>query len=345
MLASRRAVVPNPLKQRLFGMRREDCTFAALGYDECQDEALRRHLEGVLHVAVDAFQLAMSQPDLDLVVAELERAVDDHHRGFAFEGVGAYLAAIDLATWGATRRLDELVRGPAGHHDGLALLGAGFAVARVPWGAVLWRRYRERLDAALAWCMADGLGFHQGLFRHRQWIRQRRSPPGFLPSYDRSAFDSGIGRALWWVEGADPRRIADSIGSFPANRQGELWNGIGTACTYAAGRDGEALRDLDRRSGAWRSDFLSGVSFAPLIRRRGRNPSELTDRACRELLGMTADQAADMTQEVVTETEQSLAGSSRRSREIYDEMRRRMRERPQISTPRRTATGVPVALT
>jgi hypothetical protein len=314
-------------KHQLLGMRREDCTFAALGYDDCENEQVQRHLEGILQVGVDGFQLAMRQPDLDLVVTELERTLDDHHCGFAFEGVGAYLAAIDLTTLGATRRLEGLLRGPGGHHDGLAVLGAGFAVARVPWGRLLWERYRSRLDPLVAWSMADGLGFHQGLFHHRRFVHQCEAPPAYLPTHDLEPFDSGVGRSLWWVEGASPSRIADRIESFPAQRRAELWNGIGTACTYAAGIDEGALRELSRLSAEWRPDFLSGVCFAPLIRKRGRNPSARTDAACRELLRMTADEAADLSESVVAEVEHGLSGSDdRRAREIYTLMRRRMHQ-------------------
>jgi hypothetical protein len=333
------------LKQRLFAMRRENCTFAALGYDDCETEPLQRHLEGILHVAIDAFQLAMRQPDLDLVVAELEHTVDDHHRGFAFEGVGAYLAAIDLATMGATRRLERLLRGPGGHHDGLAILGAGFAVARVPWGAWLWQRYRSRLDPQLAWCMADGLGFHQGLFHHRRYVHRCQPPPAYLPAHDLEPFDSGIGRSLWWVEGASPDRIADRIRRFPADRRAELWNGIGTACTYAGGVDESVLRALSRLSAEWGPDFLSGVCFAPLIRRRGRNPSARTEAACRELLRLTADEASDLSQSVIAEVEEGLSGDGRRARELYTLLRRRVRQLPQIAGRSRRAEAVSVALT
>jgi hypothetical protein len=279
------------------------------------------------------------------VVAELERTVDDHHRGFAFEGVGAYLAAIDLATLGATRRLEGLLRATGGHHDGLAVLGAGFAVARVPWGPWLWQRYRTRLDPQLAWCMADGLGFHQGLFHHRRFIHRCQPPPAYLPSHDHEPFDSGVGRSLWWVEGAAPDRIANRIERFPASRRAELWNGIGTACTYAAGVDEGVLRELDRLSAEWRPDFLSGVCFAPFIRRRGRNPSARTEAACRELLGMTADEAAELSETVVAEVEESLSGSDRRSRNLYPLIRRRVRQRPEIADRSRRAEADPVALT
>jgi hypothetical protein len=193
--------------------------------------------------------------------------------------------------------------------------------------------------------MADGLGFHQGLFHHRRFVHRCEPPPGYLPSHDVEPFDSGVGRSLWWVEGAAPDRIADRIRRFPAHRRAELWNGIGTACTYAGGVDEGVMRALSRLSAEWRPDFLSGVCIAPLIRRRGRNPSARTEAACRELLQMTADEASDLSESVVAEVEKGLSASDRRTRELYTLTRRRVRQLPQIAGHSRRAEVVSVALT
>jgi hypothetical protein len=193
--------------------------------------------------------------------------------------------------------------------------------------------------------MADGLGFHQGLFHHRRFVHRHEEPPDYLPRYDRGAFDSGVGRSLWWVEGASPQRIANRIQRFPSERQAELWNGIGTACTYAAGVGEDALSELDRFSGDCRPDFLTGVCFAPLIRRRGGNPSDLSERSCRHLLGMSADQAADLSEKVLVEAEEGLSGRSRRSLELFDVLRARMRLQPELAGGQRNPSARSVSLT
>src|SRR6185295_14439151 len=102
-------------------------------------------------------------------------------------------------------------------------------------------------DPVLGWLALDGYGFHEAFFRTERSVRRQEVPRkvrGF--GYPRHAFDQGIGRCLWFVEGAHVGRIAATIGAFPEDRRPDLWSGVGLAATYAGGRGADDLLALRR---------------------------------------------------------------------------------------------------
>ncbi|HXT51655.1 MAG TPA: DUF1702 family protein, partial [Thermoanaerobaculia bacterium] len=116
----------------------------------------------------------------------------------------------------------------------------------------------------------------------------RQSIPRKVVGYARRAFDQGVGRSLWFVRGANPRRIADTIERFPAARQANLWAGVGLAATFAGGCDEAVLRELVRFATPFASMLAQGAAFAAEARVRGSNPAEHTDLACQLISGQTS---------------------------------------------------------
>ena len=322
-----------PFRRRLLAVSPRAASFARLGFAPC-DPAVRRRLERVLETFLHGYNLALAIDDPHELAATLRRELDDHHLGFAFEGVGMSYALRDLlAPWRSHRpsRLRAFLDGPGAEHDYIAAVGAGFAVARLPWGRRLWPWYSRRLDPLVAWCLPDGWGFHEGIFHPRRYIAGRAEPPAALPCFARELFDSGLGRSLWWSEGAMPQRIAHAIEGFAPARRPEMWCGIGVAAAYAGGTGdaeaGRVLLELRDLAGPCRADFLSGIPFAARMRQKGCNPSPVTDRACELLLGRSADEAGDWiaatVDRVVTDT--SIARDVR-LRDSYLLVRRRLVE-------------------
>jgi len=314
--------------RRLLAIPPRLASFSELGFTPC-DAAVRGRLEKVLETFIQGYNLALSIDDPELIAATLHRQLDAHHVGFAFEGAGMYYALRDLLAPWRPSRLRAFLEGPGNDHDYIVAVGAGFALARVPWGRWLWPSYSRRLDPLIVWCLPDGYGFLQGIFHPRRYIAGRADPPSVLPAFARQLFDSGLGRSLWWSQSAEPWRIARVIDAFPEARRPEMWCGIGVAAAYAGGAadaDGAGLelRDL---AGPYRADFLSGVPFATRMRQKGRNPSAVTDRACELLLGVSADEASDW---LVATVERVLADESVarevRLRDSYLLVRRRLVE-------------------
>jgi enediyne biosynthesis protein E3 len=278
--------------RRLLTIRPDEASFSKRGF-EPGDSRPRRQLEGMLGAFIAGHNLAVMTPDFAQLVARLHRGFDDHHVGFAFEGVGLHLAALDLLTPWRRSRLKSFVEGVGQGHDYIVAVGAGFAAARMPWSVQSLNRLVLKIDPLLAWCIPCGYGFHQGFFHHRQYIDAAAAPPSGISDYGNDLFDSGLGRSLWWVKCADPNRIKCAIDGFPNRRRAELWAGIGIAAAYAGGLDAGGLLKLYRLSDSFQFDFLSGLPFAARLRQKGNNPSEATELACQTLLEMSADQTAD----------------------------------------------------
>jgi hypothetical protein len=216
-------------------------------------------------------------------------ALPEAERGFAYEGAAMALALLDSFSLFRRDRWMTFAKGPGKPHLYMVYVGFGFAAARL-------RRVRAfarpGLDPHLRWLVLDGFGFHEGFFRNGA------DRPGRAPyretTYALRAFDQGLGRSLWFVEGADPQAVAERVSSFPETRRADLWSGIGLAACYAGGAGAaelEALRDLAAEDGA---HLAQGVAFAAEARERAGNATDGTERACRTIWNASSVFAAEL---------------------------------------------------
>ena len=123
--------------------------------------------------------------------------------------------------------------------------------------------------------------------------------PATLSGYARRAFDQGLGRSLWFCEGADPGRIALAIAGLAPERRADLWSGVGLAAAYAGGAGEAALEALPRLAGRFAPHLAQGAAFAAKARDRAGNAAPHTALACRALCGMEAGEAARVTDEAL----------------------------------------------
>jgi hypothetical protein len=278
------------LSKRVLGIEPGETSFARRGF-RCDSAAVRRRLEEVGTSFVCGYHLALETGDGDLLAARIAAEVEPDWAGFAFEGAAMALTLLDvLVPWGRGR-LQRLLDGPGGVHVYIVHVGAGWALARLP---VPVGRFLARLDPVLGWLALDGYGFHQGFFH---WPRAvaRQEVPRRLRGYARRVFDQGLGRSLWFVDGADPGRIAAEIAAFPAARRADLWSGVGLACAYAGGIERSAVAELRLRAGTCRAELAQGVAFAAKARLLAGNATPATALACAEVCGMTVEQVAAVT--------------------------------------------------
>jgi len=276
------------LRARIFGISLEEATFGRRGFPEC-DERLRLRLESIGKTFLTGYLAALDVDGHDDLRRRLEE-VDLERRGFAYEGAGMALALMDMLLPWKRNRWRTFVEGPAAAHDYMMNVGLGWALARMHRRV---ERTLERLDPLIGWLALDGYGFHEGYFKWKSVIVHHHVPSR-LKGYARRVFDQGVGRSLWFVEGADVRRIAHTIGRFPAARHADLWAGVGLASAYAGGTDEEAIRLLAELSGEHRPALAQGVVFACETRRKVGNIATHTALASRVICGMPVETAADI---------------------------------------------------
>jgi hypothetical protein len=276
------------LLRRLLGIDPAEATFARRGF-AASTPAARERLERVGLTFLDGYHAAL-EADAGELDARLD-ATPSVLRGFAYEGAAMALALLDALTPWRRGRLSAFLHGAGAPHAYMVHVGAGWALAR------LRRRMAgvpRGMDPLLGWLAADGYGFHEGYFQPGRYAHACARPPR-LSGYALNAFDQGLGRALWFVHGADAVRVGRAIAAFPLARREALWSGAGLACAYAGGPTGEEAAALASAAGANRAALAQGAAFAAEARRRAGNPAPHTDRACRILCGLSADRAAALT--------------------------------------------------
>ena len=221
-------------------------------------------------------------------------------RGFAYEGAGMGAAVLDGLPFGGGGHVAALLEGPGEAHVYLIYVGIGWAMARLPrfrWPAP------ESLDPLLRSLVLDGYGFHQAYFHTRRYVHEQyrelpfRWPAPPRGAHSHHAVDQGIGRALWFVGGTDVGEVSTLITAFPAERHADLWAGTGLAATYAGGVDESELRRLARNAGRHRPQLAQASAFAAEARVRAGIVLPHTGVATGVLCGMTAQDAARVTQE------------------------------------------------
>jgi hypothetical protein len=243
----------------------------------------------VVETFVGGYEAALSTPDIDEVAASL-RGLPPTFRGFAYEGAAMALQLLDLLLPGRRDRVSRFVGGPAAPFTYLAHVGAGWAAARLhcPPSVVL-----SRLDPLLGWLAVDGYGFHEGFF-HTERVIARRQVPWRLTGYTLRAFDHGVGRSLWFNDGADAARIAASVERFALERRGDLWSGVGLAASYAGGVGIDVLHRLRHEARGYEREMAQGAAFAVAARERADNADQHTDEACEVFTGASSGHVAGL---------------------------------------------------
>jgi enediyne biosynthesis protein E3 len=226
-------------------------------------------------------------------------------RGFAYEGATMGFAVRDGLGVRRPHLVADFLAGRAEEHIYMAYVGVGWAMARLP--RLRWSRLYAP-DPLLRWLVLDGYGFHQAYFHTRRYVREQwreeRFPwPSGGPSwYATRVIDQGIGRAMWFVGGADARRVASMIDAFPEHRRADLYSGTGLAATYAGGADEDELHWLWEHAGEHRAMLAQGSAFAAGARVRAGLVVAHNEMATEVLCGMTPVQAWKVTEEALPET-------------------------------------------
>jgi hypothetical protein len=279
-------MAPGFLRRQLAIPDRE-VTFEARGFQPAPEEK-RLRLEHIGRTFVEGYHSALDHRD-----AELEQRlarVEPEDRGFAFEGA-AMAIAIEDTMLPFRGRFESWLAGPGWPHEYMTYVGAGWAVARIPWQRFRAERRARALHRFLWPLVLDGFGFHEAYF-HSTDLAGVSNPRGLDTDLGRSAYDQGLGRGFWFVCGADPWNIAALIGQYDSFRRWDLWSGAGLACAYAGGVSREEARIFARVAGPFAAAAGQGACFAAKARIRAGNLAAHTEMACQMLCGMSAVEAA-----------------------------------------------------
>lgn len=255
---------------------------------------MRTRLEQVGEVFLLGYHAALEHGDTETLALELN-AVELEWRGFAFEGAAMGLALLDFLTPLRRTRINNFLSGAGVAHAYMVHVGIGWVWARMSFG---FRRAQKKLDPLLNWLAFDGWGFHEGFFNWPKYIAGQPAPKK-LSGYERRVFDQGLGRSFWFVNGGNIELIAQTISNFSADRQSDLWSGIGLAATYAGIVSEPSLGELREKAGGFQPQLAQGAAFAAKARQRAGNLTDYTNLATKILCGLAAADAALLADEAL----------------------------------------------
>ncbi|MFB7915412.1 DUF1702 family protein [Streptomyces sp. NPDC056061] len=320
------ASVWGALRRLVLAPSLDEVGFAGRGFDLEPTDATRR-LEAVPQAVVCGFEWGISDRDLAATERRLSM-VDQELRGFAYEGATMACVVRDAMGPRGGDRTRALLEGGGRPHIFLNYIGIGFAMARLP--RPLWKKALPVLtDAdlypAMSWLAVDGYGFDLAYFHTGRWVGEQRIPEPYAfegdTGYFPRAVDQGVGRALWFIHGGGTDRVAAAVRAFAAERQADLWSGVGLAATFAGGSAPAGLTSLRTASGHHAAHLAQGSAFAAKGRHRAGFVPEHTRQAAYALTGLDVESVARLADDCAPD------GAATGNGPAYETWRRNMRER------------------
>lgn len=290
-----------------------EVTFGRRGFPVTPSGATRR-LEAIPQAVICGFEWGIDARDL----WEVERRlglVEPELRGFAYEG--ATMAFTILDAMGRGHRSRDLLLGSGRPHIFLTYIGIGFAMARLP--RPLWKKVVPDLSGSpyyptMNWLAVDGYGFDRAYFDTRRWVDEQKVPAPYpwegAPDYFPRAFDQGIGRALWFIHGAQAPDVAAAVGRFAGHRRRDLWSGVGLAAAFAGGCAAAGLRTLRRAAGDHHAELAQGAVFAAKARSYAGFVPVHTEVATAALTGLSLESAVALADDSAVDSAVDSAGAT-----------------------------------
>ena len=289
------------LRRRILTPDTKETKLARRGFYE-KSPAARELLESVGEHFLAGYAIAAEAGSIAEAEDRLEK-LPTEFRGFAYEGAGMAFGVRDGLPFGG-HWVADFIAGPGLPHIYMVYVGVGWALARLP--RFRWASATTALtDPVLRWLALDGYGFHQAYFHTERYVRGQYQEPDFPwpqegpSSYASHAIDQGIGRATWFVCGADPDRVADQLDAFPESRRADLYSGAGLAATYAGGLSKAELWTFRGRGSACSPQLAQGSAFGAAARIRAGLETPHTSVATEVLCGITPQQASRICDEAL----------------------------------------------
>jgi hypothetical protein len=326
--------MPTPLgslRRLMLSPSLAEVTFARRGFPGAGSPAAGQ-LEAVPHAVICGFEWGIDARDQWEVERRLA-LIEPEQRGFAYEGATMAFTIVDaMGPRRRRRRTRDLLLGSGQPHIFLTYIGIGFAMSHLP--RPLWKNVLPDLSGSpyyptMSWLAVDGYGFDLAYFHTAKYVDEQRVPPPYPwqgdPDYFLRAVDQGIGRALWFMHGADPAGVSAAVRGFAGHRQADLWGGVGLAATFAGGCPAEGLAALRAAAGSHAPELGQGSVFAAKARVYAGYVPAHTEVGTGVLAGLSPADAASLADDCVVA--EPAAGAPAGPVPAYELWRRRVADR------------------
>jgi enediyne biosynthesis protein E3 len=263
------------LRRLIMGLPLDEAGFDRRGFHMGRAQ---ERIERVAKSLLIGYNLTVDDSRLSTVLLQLGM-IENEVRGLAYEGAAMALTLLDTLTPGSNaKRLRGLMESsPRARY--LTMLGAGMAlgVFRYPFAKLV-----AQMDPLLGWVIVDGFGFYYGLLRTKPTIYGHFKPRA-CTGFSGRMYDAGVGRSLWFAECGEVKRVVETLQRFAPERHGDLWSGVGVACTYAGGVEREELQYLMERADKHLPALAQGCAFASYARHEFGNAVAHVDLAAQTI--------------------------------------------------------------
>jgi hypothetical protein len=229
--------------------------------------------ERIKSVFLDAQIFYAEHNNMEALIEYLEN-IETDFRSIAYESASMAIALKDFKTGRFPGDWLFFAKGPSMPHEAQVYIGLGWAIAKLK---VCFLTAVKNLDSRLYFRIADGCGYYDGSFRHRQTVISRQIPV-YLPASVMPMYDQGIGRSIWYTAKADINNICAIVETFPANRHADLWRGVGIAVAYVGGCNDDDLKTLLQHAATNRVQLACGAALAAKSRIMANTMTADTDR-------------------------------------------------------------------
>ncbi|MCW1408224.1 DUF1702 family protein [Rhizobium sp. 1AS11] len=307
------------LTRRLAGLGLHEAHFSVRGFKAATTRA-QQALEDAGIAFIRGYNCALEMTD-PLVLAKAATMVERCRRGLFMEGAAMGFGIRDAMPWHifSAAQLPAFLDSVQTDHPYLPTVGAGWAMARLPWrrSAIL-----GSLDTLLSPLALDGWGFHDCYFgRTEVGNGSGRNVVRLVGAAGARSWDQGAGRALWFISGGS---IADAVGLInraSPDRHPDLYAGLGLALTYAGGIDPAAAKEFRSTAGRYGRNLAQGAAFALEAHvRASTDHSDILAMAA-AITGRDADSVVAIVRSMMPTQLGTRGGASSKSWVLYERWR------------------------
>jgi len=301
------------IRKFVFGVPLDLTSATRHGFPE--QESRKPGLEKIGEAVTIGYHRALELADTSQIEASLAKDVERGLLSFAIEGAAMGFMVLDTAlVWNRSDHIGKWLKEESGkRYRHLIIIGAGLALGRIRFSTA---KAVARLDPVVGWFIVDGYGFLRGFLDWKRFFERRERDKSFT-GYGAHVFDQGLGRALWFVDNANVKRVADRIASFDEDRRGDLWSGVGIAACYAGNADQDDLTALRVAAGKYAPELALGAMGAAQVRVVAGNIVDHTELASRTLTGLSPTENATLASTVERDVLADAANAPVSLHELY----------------------------
>lgn len=183
-------------------------------------------------------------------------------RSVAFEAAAMCVALNYFLKGNSLLSWKEFLKLSGGKHNTQIHIGMGWALAQQ---AAEPTAYLKECPPMMRYRLMDGYGYYEGIFRKRKTIISRQAPD-WNDETAKSAYDQGLGRSIWYLNGGKPKEVQQMMEGFEERRMRDLWRGLGIALCYVGGVDEHIIYKIKSAAGKYLPQFSAGVLMAAASR-------------------------------------------------------------------------------